>query len=362
MKQKYILLFLAVLIVSSSCGVNVSNANEFTATPGFVTSTLPPTKIPPSTHTSLPATPTAEIIEGTVGTAISASEGITTTQLNVRMEPSTASETLGMVNQFATVQVIGKDASGSWYQISYIDSKGWVRAEYVQVNAAVEIPVIGSVTGSGSGMSGLVIQKINVRNGPGLNYESLGVLNPQDVVFITGKDSSGEWMQIEFANATDGKGWAAVKYLQVENADSIPVIGSVEQTTDGTPTPSTVVLSAMQDGDSLQAPIAVTTFSASGTHTMQVYGDISAPGGDTEDWIQVTAFSKNILVKVKCSSTALSVELWSEGRYTKNITLTCNGTAIVETVPNQPYFFRLQVDSGNSPQYIQYILKISSIR
>lgn len=187
MKQKYILLFLAVLIVSSSCGVNVSNANEFTATPGFVTSTLPPTKIPPSTHTSLPATPTAEIIEGTVGTAISASEGITTTQLNVRMEPSTASETLGMVNQFATVQVIGKDASGSWYQISYINSKGWVRAEYVQVNATVEIPVIRSVTGSGSGMSGLVIQKINVRGGPGINYEALGVLKSKGCSFYHGQ-------------------------------------------------------------------------------------------------------------------------------------------------------------------------------
>jgi len=360
-KHKYTLPFLVVLIVCSSCGVNINNVNEFTATPGFVTSTLPPTKIPPPTHTSLPATPTAGIIEGTISPVISAIEGITTTQLNVRVEPSTASETLGMVNQFATVQIIGKDASGSWYQISYIDSEGWVRAEYVQVNAAVEIPVIGSVTGSGLGVSGLVIQKINVRNGPGLNYESLGILNPQDVVFITGKDSSGEWMQIEFANAADGKGWAAVKYLQVENADSVPVIGSVAQNTDGTPTPPSVVLSAVQDGDSLQAPIAVTTFSASGTRTMQVNGDISAPGGDKEDWIQVTTFSKNILVEAKCSSAVLYVELWSESRYTKDIALICDGTVNVEMVPNQPYFFRIQTDGGNSPQYIQYILKISSI-
>ena len=345
----------------SSCGLNITDETTSTATPGFVTSTLPPTKIPPPTYTSTPTTPTADVIAGTEKPIPSSVEGTTTTQLNVRAEPSTASETLGMVSQFATVQVIGRDASGSWYQISYADSKGWVRAEYVQVNATAEIPVIGSVAGSGSGVSGLVIQKINVRNGPGINFESLGVLNPKDVVFITGKDSSGEWMQIEYTSAADGKGWAAVKYLQFENADLIPVIGAMEQTTDITPTASTVVLPAMQDGDSLQAPMAVTVFSTAGTHVLQVNGDVSAPNGDAEDWIQVTNFSQNILVEAKCSGSALHVELWSGGQYVNDVALACGGKLKMKTTPNQSYYFRIQANNGNDPQYVQYVFKISSV-
>ena len=62
--------------------------------------------------------------------------------------------------------------------------------------ASAKIVVVGDAAGSGSGVSGLVIQKINVRNGPAATFESLGVLNPNDVVFITGKDPSGAWIQI----------------------------------------------------------------------------------------------------------------------------------------------------------------------
>jgi uncharacterized protein YraI len=328
--------------------------------PGFVTSTLPPTKIPPPTRTSLPTTSTAEII---AGTAISSVEGTTSTQLNVRAEPSTASETLGIINQFATMQVIGKDASGSWYQISYPDSvtgKGWVRAEFVQVDSSAEITVIGGVAGSGSGVSGLVIQKINVRNGPGINYDSLGVLNPKDVVFVTGKDNSGEWMQIEFASAADGKGWAAIKYLEVENTDSIPVIGETESPTGVTSTPTSIVLSAMQDGDSMQAPMAAAVFSAAGTHTIQVSGDVSTPDGDTEDWIQFTPYSKSVFVEAKCQSNALHVELWSNGQFANDVPLACSEKLIIKTTPNQVYYFRIQANIS-SLQYIRYTFKISMV-
>ncbi len=359
MNSKNILPLLAVLILCSSCGLNIANTDSVKQTPGFVTSTLPPTKIPLPTHTPFSTTPTAGVIEET---AIVLVEGTTTTQLNVRAEPSTASETLGIINQFAAVQVIGKDASGSWYQILYPDSvtgKGWVRAEYVQVkDAAAEIPILGSVTGSGSGVSGLVIQKINVRSGPGINYESLGLLNPNDVIFITGKDASDEWLQIEYASAADGKAWAAVKYLQVENLDSIPVIGAEEQSTE---TPSIVFISAIQDGDSMQSPMAVVVFSAVGTRTLQASGDISAPDGDTEDWIQFTPYTKIVNIEAKCSNGALRVELWHDTQFEKDLAPSCGGIFTIKTTPGEVYHFRIQADEKGGSQYVRYVLKISSI-
>lgn len=354
------------MILCSSCGLNITNSNAVTPTPGFVTSTLPPTKIPPPTHTPLPTTPTASVTEEVATASVA---GTTSTQLNVRKEPSTASETLGIINQFAAVQVIGKDASGSWYQIIYAESvagKGWVRAEFVQVSdAAAEIPILGSAAGSGSGLSGLVIQKVNVRSGPGINYESLGVLNPNDVIFISGKDPGGEWLQIEYASAADGKGWAAVKYLQVENLDSIPVIGGAEQATE-TPTgfastPTVVFIPAFQDGDSMQAPIFAAIFSATGTQALHVNGDVSSPDGDGEDWIQFTPFTKNVSVEASCSGGALLVEVWNTSQPEKDISPACGESFIITTTPGQVYYLRIQTGGVIEQQNVQYKLKISSL-
>jgi len=345
--------------------LNVSNESAVTATPDFVTATLPPTRIPPATQTPI----STEAVSGVVETpVISSVDGTTTTQLNVRAQPSTASETLGIIAQFATVPVIGKDASGSWYQILYPVStagQGWVRAEFVQVNVTAEIAVVGGVTGSGSGVSGLVIEKINVRNGPGTDFESLGVLNPKDVIFITGKDPHGEWIQIDHANGADGKGWVIAKFIQTANMDSIAVIGAPEETT-ATPagvvsTPAIIFLPANQDGDSMQSPIASVVFSANGTHALQVNGDVSAPDGDTEDWIQFTPDGKNVIVEAKCSSQALIVELWSGDQLINDVGLACAETLILKTNPGQVYYFRIQANGGNTPQFVHYTVKVSTI-
>ncbi len=338
--------------------MNISNEDAVTATPDFVTATLPATPIPPSTQTPEEIVSTPSVVETAVTVSV---EGTTTTQLNVRAEPSTASETLGMVNQFATVQVIGRDASGSWYQIIYSDpGKGWVRAEYVQVDAAAEIPVIGGVAGSGSGVSGLVIQKINVRNGPGLTYDPLGTLNPKDVVFISGQDTSGKWIQIDYANGVDGKGWAALEFLQVDNPEALPIIGDTEE---ASATPTTAGNSpAPQDGDSMQVPLATALFSAAGTHALQVNNSVSAPDGDVEDWIQFTSFSENIMVEMKCSNNAFRMELWNNGQLLEDIALLCGQSQAIKLEMGQPYLLRLLANGGDGFQIIQYGIKISAVR
>ena len=361
MYPRNIFLFIVTTILCTGCGVNIASENRFTATPDFFTAVLPPTLIPLSTQTSIPPTavPTIPPIEGT-----------TTTQVNVRAEPSTASETLGMISAFVKVQVTGKDASGSWYQIIYAGSEtgnGWVRAEYAQVNAPAEIPLVETSAGSGSAVSGLVIQKINIRNGPGTEYESLGVLNPNDVVFITGKDPSGAWMQIEFASAPKGTGWVVVEFLQVSNPDSLPVIGEVMQTIEiGTPasiplTPTISHSPARQDGDSMLSPFAVVIFSPLGVRALQVKGDVSAPDGDTEDWVQLTSFTANILAEVKCSNNVLRVELWNNGHNAGDFTLACGERRVIKIESTESYFFRIQANSNNNSQYIQYSLKVSAV-
>jgi uncharacterized protein YraI len=352
-------LLFALVIMSSGCD---STLADQTATPDFVTAVLPPTPAPIPTSTVIPSASTLSAIAGPTMIPI---EGTTTTQVNVRAEPSTASESVGMIGIFTKIQVTGKDASGSWYQIVYAGSEkgnGWVRAEYVQVDATAEIAVIGAMAGSGSAVSGLVIEKINVRNGPGTTYESLGVLSPNDVVFITGKDPSGAWMKIEFANAPEGTGWVASEFLQVSNTDSLPTIGETQQAEEGSTSipsaPTAIFLPAMEDGDSMQTPLAVALFSSTNSRALQIMGDVSAPDGDTKDWIQFSAVDKVVVIGITCSTIALQVELWRDEVLASTFQLPCGDKQSLTITPNNWYFISLSEPNTNETQYTNYTLTL----
>ncbi|MDO9301183.1 MAG: SH3 domain-containing protein, partial [Anaerolineales bacterium] len=214
---------------------------------------------------------------------------------------------------------------------------------------------------SGSAVSGLVIQKVNVRNGPGTGYELLGVLNSNDVVFITGKDPGGAWIQIEFASAPDGKGWVTAEFLQVGNIEAVPLIGDAADETviQTDATPNAISVSAMQDGDSMQAPLAVAFFSPTDSRALQVNGDVSAPDGDVEDWVQFTTTGEVVAIQVTCSSNTLRVELWKDEKPVDD--LACGDKSFVTVASNSSYFLRLSESSANEPGYTKYILSVESI-
>lgn len=56
---------------------------------------------------------------------------ITASALNVRTEPSTESQTLGLLPYGSSVEL--KEQVGSWYEISFMDQVGYIFGEYVKV-------------------------------------------------------------------------------------------------------------------------------------------------------------------------------------------------------------------------------------
>ena len=355
---RYSIIFLLVLFITvlTGCDVNIDSESS-TPAPVFITATLPATAILLPTQTPSPPTPIPTIppIEVT-----------TTTQVNVRAETSTASENLGTIAQFSPVQIIGRDASTSWYQIIYAgapNETGWIRAEYVQVNVAAEIPVIESGSGGGVGVSGLVIQKINVRSGPGTTFDTLGELNPNDVVFISGKDESGAWMQIEFASAADGKGWAALEFLKVENTESLPVIGSADPTSEAVENVNTPQANiALPDGDSMESPLTSINFSPLGARTAQIKGSVSTLNSDIEDWVQFTSQTNSIAIHLFCSNGTLQVELISNGEVFDNFLLACAEKRLLNITANQTYFLRLYEAGASGINQTNYTLVMESAR
>ncbi len=259
-----------------------------------------PAPTAPPTQTPAPPTPVP---------TLPPVEGTTTTQVNVRSEPSTGSATLGMLDAFSKVQVIAKDAGGNWYQLLYPaapDGKGWVRAEYIQVPDPAQIPPLSGAPGAGSGYSGTVTQQVNVRSGPGTSFDSLGTLNAQDSVTLTGKNPDGTWLQIAFSAGPQGSGWIAAGFIQSSQAEALPIIGGQgEVVGTGTPaaalpSPTPTVLAAPQDNDSAANPSVNVSFSPSGAGSLQFSSEVSAPEGDAEDWVKFTPYLATVSLRLTC--------------------------------------------------------------
>ena len=328
-----------------------------------MTSTLPPPLMPAASETPLPPP---------LQPSVAVVDGITSTQVNVRAEPSTASDVLGIIPTDMRVEITGKDPGGNWWQIVYphpeaVDGKGWVTAQYITMPTVADVPVIGDAQANPeSGNVAIVQQQINVRSGPGTDFNSLGTLNPQDVVSLTGKDPNGAWLQIDFPTGPEGKGWINAAFVQAQGAEKLPIIaesGAVVGT--GTPTgiPPTLtptVIPAWEDGDSSGRPIASVTFEPNGTQTLIYNADLSVPLGDSEDWIAFKPYSPSVFVSLECKGNgALEIQLLENNAPTNTYMECGDQMAKLAVKVGANYLLHLRVpSSAASLQYTNYILTI----
>ena len=298
---------------------------------------------------------------------------MTSTQLNVRAEPSTASSVVGIIPVDTSVQITGKDPAGNWWQILYPqgqDGKGWVTAQYVSTANGTAVPVIGggNEVDPNSRDTATVQQQLNVRSGPGTGFNSLGTLNANDVVRLTGKDAKGAWLQIEFQTGPEGKGWINAAFVQARGVENLPIVSEAgEAIGTGTPTgiPPTstpTVIPARQDNDSPTNPIASIAFDPFGTNTLIYTGDVSSPEGDSEDWLQFTPYNDTVDISLECrGGNNLEVTILENGQPSP-LKLTCGEQDKPFAVTaGSVYLFQLK--SSQFPgglQYTPYTVKIQS--
>ncbi|GAB4528399.1 MAG: hypothetical protein Kow0063_04580 [Anaerolineae bacterium] len=74
------------------------------------------------------------------------------------------------------------------------------------------------------GPSVTVEVNLNVRTGPGTNYERIGTLPEGTTVEIIGRVANSTWWQIPYADGPDGKGWISAGYGTATNTESVPVV------------------------------------------------------------------------------------------------------------------------------------------
>ncbi len=193
-------------------------------------------------------------------------------------------------------------------------------------------------------------------------------MNPQDVVGLIGKDANGAWLQINFTNGPEGKGWVNAAFVQAQGVENLPILtetGLIVGT--GTPTgipftPTPTIIPAWDDHDSPGNPVASVTFEAAGTQTLIYNGNLSSPQGDSQDWVEFKSDGSFIFASLECKGgNSLKVEIM-ENNLPANLEIACGDQ--MRPIPvkaGTPYLIHLQAPaSTGSLQYVNYILTIKA--
>jgi len=151
-----------------------------------------------------------------------------------------------------------------------------------------EVPVPTAAPGLPSAMA---LEAINLRSGPGTLYPSYGVAPKGATAEVIGVSATGQWWVVKLsANiAPNGQGWVYGQYVQVSNADNVPVVPTP-------PEPPPVELPPPPSGVPTAIALdAINVRSGPGTH-YPAYG--VAPKGSKGEVIGVSEDSKWWVVKL----------------------------------------------------------------
>jgi len=209
---------------------------------------------------AIPAAVLAQAQENPAGPYIQV-EAIT----NVRQGPSTDSDIAGRLPAGGTAPVVGRTEAGDWWQIEFDGSPGWVSAEVVEfVGTADDVPVaattepaatdeaetaslaIGTTpeptqesaqAETGTPRVNIPTGGVNVRSGPGLDFDLLGRLEEGASAVVVGRNDLGDWWQIEFEAGENGLAWVADAVVDfTSDPQSVPFAGDTGEVTEPTAT------------------------------------------------------------------------------------------------------------------------------
>ncbi|GJQ52014.1 MAG: hypothetical protein HKUEN02_08610 [Anaerolineaceae bacterium] len=167
----------------------------------YLAATTPPIPEPPIPEPPTPEPPTPPPTEVWLR--------VTASALNVREGPSTGFPSIGLLYRNEAVQRLSISEDGQWYQIkrNYDGLAGWSSKKFFEPTeppppVAEEVYEWFQVTASA----------LNVREGPGAQYKSIGHLTNAESVEQLESMADGSWRRIR---KVDGfTGWASGAYLK----------------------------------------------------------------------------------------------------------------------------------------------------
>ncbi|MCR1847738.1 SH3 domain-containing protein [Paeniclostridium sordellii] len=150
---------------------------------------------------------------------------VAVSELNVRTGPSTNYSVVSQVRNGDILNIVAKDSSTNWLKIQFKDgTTGWVCGKYVKPtkdNSIVDKDKLlnNSNIETASGSVEVNASELNVRTGPSTHYSIVSQVRNGDILNIVAKDSSTNWLKIQFKDGTIG--WVCGKYVKPTKDNSI---------------------------------------------------------------------------------------------------------------------------------------------
>jgi uncharacterized protein YraI len=223
----YLLLILVFAIALSACSrqstptttAEAMPTNTLTPQPTAPLPSPEPTSIPTVTPTDTPAPePTHTPSPEPAVPMVTASEG----NVNIRRGPGMFHKKFLLLPEGQSLEIVGRNADSSWWQVSTPEGLGWVAASVTTASnvEGIDIPVVEMPSGP------LVTASegnVNLRRGPGTEYEKVGLLPSGESLQIIGRNTDASWWQV---STPDGPAWIAASVTTAGNVEgaSIPVV------------------------------------------------------------------------------------------------------------------------------------------
>lgn len=126
--------------------------------------------------------------------------------LNVRQSPDAASPVIGKLTKGTSVAILSQQ--NKWVQVSYLNVKGWVSAEFINLDSEVSKDTAKSK--QTTSMSGFVTaDSLRVRSGATLNSSVIGTITRGQRFTIV--EENNNWAKIELKSGSFG--WVSAFYL-----------------------------------------------------------------------------------------------------------------------------------------------------
>jgi uncharacterized protein YraI len=164
--------------------------------------------------------------------------------INVRSGPGAQYEIVGQLEAEEQISVDGRESDeGGWLRVMLDDGiVGWVASFAVLLDGDAEtLPIINEElpTPTGDSVTMIAYGRVNIRSGPGMEYNIVGQFDVDDTAQVTGRNNTdNDWLYIE---TDDLQGWVAYFTVTIQgNPDSLPLL-VVDGTGQGLASPEEVV-------------------------------------------------------------------------------------------------------------------------
>ena len=108
--------------------------------------------------------------------------------------------------------------------IFFLGNFSLVKAQGLNQQPTIAIP---TVTGTPKGVTATVLlnqeESINVRSGPGVFFDKVGVLLPGQQAAVKGRSAGGDWVMIDYPGGPNNLGWIYAPVVQISPGE-LPII------------------------------------------------------------------------------------------------------------------------------------------